>query len=285
MKYTRTTITLPRANGFSSEVPFRIPEKSKDDKIALNPFAPLIVAPLTAGEHQVPGKAILLDEGGQHIHVANHTDRYVPISNAHALDVSIGLLHKTGIDASPVLGYWDGKRFSLIFILHDHAIDIRPNDRSTIGLLVQNSYDGKLVFGVRILAIRYLCTNGMFLGDSFGGFAFRHIEGTTEDIVLDAAARLPGHISNFKPVLHQLARLADTEPSRDEVLDIASRLIDGNPSWPEAAVTQGLMAYHNGEDKTLWGFLNVFTYLATHQLPPFAGLELSRVVTTTILQP
>jgi len=258
-----------------------IPLASPDGIDVPNPFAPIEIQPLTSAGSEVPGKAIHLrvdtEKGPKLVFVASHSPRYKPISNRAAVNIAEEVMIKSGHSFTPFNSVWDGKKFAILYKSDDHTISLPGNDQVTLGLYVQNSYDASLLFGVRLMVIRYACMNGLFFGNELAGFAFKHVNGSSDEAIEDAIAQLNGSASAYQGVVSRFPEMMNAPTNLETFTKWARELSEGGaPKWPKGKLLDVIQQIDtHGGANTVWTMLNDFTYVATHDLHPFAATDLS----------
>lgn len=70
-----------------------------------------------------------------------------------------------------------------------NQIETRPGDRSTAQVVLINSHDGTSAYRLRAGLYRFLCLNGMVVGDDFEDCRVGHVRGAREKVI-DAAFRV-----------------------------------------------------------------------------------------------
>jgi hypothetical protein len=283
MKFTTTT-TRVRDMSVRSRIADNLPPHAQ------NPFATVLITPLEAGGIKVPGVALQLvdDEGLQPFYVDHHSPAYRLISNTAALQCAYRLFEaaKTPFNLSELV--WDGHRFSALFLaqsLTENLSGADGQDLLTLGVLIQNSYNASLLFSVRFLVYRQVCTNGLMVGDQLGSFAFKHVATTADDgfdiDITDATAALAGGIERYHDLLPHFHAMQRKPASLDTLQTWVASLSKGTPSWPASSFANVMTRLNR--KPSVWEMLNAFTYVSTHDLHPFHGADLSQRVCTLAL--
>lgn len=251
-----------------------------EDLEVKDPFTPIEVTTLAAGKSPVPAIAIHLRKpDGSLVYVDHHSDQYHVVSNTLALETAEAVMHSTDLAFSPLRSVWDGKRWSALYVSNNKIATIRDVDRVGLGLLVQNSYNATLMFGVRLLAIRFACENGLVVGSHLEGFTFKHVNGSgREGIIEDGRQRLIEHADAFVHVIEAFRAMDSLPVSACDVGIWARELVEGSPAWPKTQLYPVLQQLEKVKSPTVWDLYNAFTYVTSHELNPFTGVDLAERV-------
>ncbi len=252
-----------------------------------DPFAPIVLKPMTTDAGIIPGKALFLQtkkEGElEEIFIHSHSDAYAPISNQKAFETGQEIMNATEIQFHPHRMIWNGKKYIAEFLADSWKADVLPGDAFSLGLQVQNSYDGSLVFGIQYFLCRLVCTNGMFIREQMGGFSFKHLVQNGDSIIAEATK----HVINQGAMLPELAQQFTAMTKVPANLEMAkhwlSEMVNGTPKFPRSNVIDVLEAIEQPQAATVWDLYNAFTMVTTHELNPFAAPELSNKVSKLAL--
>lgn len=245
-----------------------------EDVAVANPFCPIAYDQADVDGVKIPRFNLsLVDPENRKRFVDTHTDAYQPVENRQAMALATQVIERTDAAFKPADILWDGARFTARFVSERIVAQPVPGDMVALGLLVHNSYNGTLAFGIRFYAERLKCSNGMIFTQELGGFSLRHLDG--QDKLFDEAAeRILGAGARFPEVMRKLGILAGREATLDSVSRWVLALDKGTPKFPQGGLISVLEALHKGHP-TMWDQLNAFTYVSAHDVAPFTGIDLS----------
>jgi len=235
--------------------------------------------PISYDQSEVDGVKIprfnlsLVDPDGQKHFVETHTAAYEPLENKVAMTLARQVIERTDAAFKPADILWDGARFTARFISERIVAEPVKGDIVALGLLVHNSYNASLTFGIRFFAERLACSNGMVLTQALGGFTLKHLNGK-EELFAEAAEQILGAGARFPGVMSQLGQLASRPATLHSFTNWALALDGGTPKFPQGNLLDVLHDLDTGS-ATLWDQLNAFTYIASHKVAPFTGIDLS----------
>jgi hypothetical protein len=261
---------------YTTSVKDGITVRHPEDVAVADPFVDIDYRVVEVNGVPIPRHALsLVDPIDKHLHfVQAHTDSYEPITNAAAMALATQVLERTEVGFQPADILWDGKRFNARFVSDRLVQDAVPGDTLALGLLVQNSYDGTMSFGIRFFVQRLVCMNGMFFTQTLGGFTLKHLNGNTDQYD-EAAQRILGGAAKFPGLVTQIGRLAQRPATLQTVSNWALELDKGTPKFPRSNLLDILSDLRDADSPSLWDQLNAFTYVANHEVAPFTGMDLS----------
>lgn len=241
-----------------------------------DPFAEIDYQQLTVDGQQIPRFALSLvhPETKVKTFVQSHTDAYAPISNRAAMAVAGQVVDRMAVAFKPADMLWDGSRFSAQFVSERLVLEAVKGDVLALGLMVHNSYDRSTSFGLRFFIQRLACLNGMFFTEILGGFSFKHLDGSEEQID-EASHTLLGASERFPELVSQLGKLTSIPATMDSIARWSLNLDVGTPRFPRAHTLTVLSQVREKPKPTLWDQLNAFTSVASHEVQPFTGIDLS----------
>ena len=248
-----------------------------------NPFAPIHLKALSTDAGVIPGKALFIEGRDAEIHIHTHSDAYAPISNQKAFEIGQEIMTATGVDFHAQRMIWNGKKYIAEFIADTWKADVLPGDAFALGLQVQNSYDGSLVFGVQYFLCRLVCTNGMYVREQMGGFAFKHLK-QNGDLIADATKRVMLQSAQLPELAQQFTAMTQVPADLSMAQRWLSQMVSGTPKFPRSNVIDVLDAIEQPEIATVWDLYNAFTQVTSHELNPFTAPELSNRVSSLALE-
>lgn len=126
-------------------------------------------------------------------------------------------------------------------------------------IILINSHDGTTSFRIQLGIFRFVCANGLIVGNTFGGFKHKHIGSNLKERVQYEVDRLVAH--DLPKLKNTIDSMKNSKLSVLNIADLASKLV--KLRLPENAVTDS-KTYHSlvtplrEEDKTqdLWTVYN-----------------------------
>ena len=227
-------------------------------------FFPVTEAPVIVGGQVAAGfKGIVREDTGLVLGI--HSMAYKLVRNEDVFPVFEEALHDSGLDLTGMtikdeLSY-GGARTHRLYRFPAHKALVDNGDGVDLQLRVINSYDGSAAFSTLVGAFRFLCSNGMVLGDRFAQSYGRHTKGLE-----------PQHM------VHQVARTAELfmdETSKwrrwaDRIItdQDAAELFQSMPGMNDR-LHQKLMDQWHREmgnlGRTMWALFNAATHWSTHE--------------------
>jgi len=196
------------------------------------------------------------------------SDKYQPISHRKCISALVGKAEEGGLIQN-IHVFKNGARLFADFLSPDkHAV--RVGDEVRVGVRVINSLDGSHRLSVVGLIHRLACTNGMVSASILERWSKKHLTGafdpeTFATTVVEAIAEVAGVIPRLKRmteipvVLERFEEMMVWMGMAERYRKVAREV------WAVPEIT-------TLEDRgNLWHVWNIFTYLATHELPRHMG--------------
>lgn len=118
------------------------------------------------------------------------SDVYVPVMNNDVIDAVVKVCNKHGLVPNGVVNVNEGRMNAYVFfnnVIGDptamsssHKIISVHGEEAGIGLRVFNSYTGQTAFGAEPMMVRFICSNGAFLGSILSGISMKHTKKSEE---------------------------------------------------------------------------------------------------------
>lgn len=93
-----------------------------------------------------------------------------------------------------------------------YMVETKPGDRTQVQVVLINSHDGTSSYRLRAGAYRFLCLNGMVVGDDFEDCRVGHVSGA-KDKIIDAAFRV---VEDFPRVIDGMREMSGLSLSQGE---------------------------------------------------------------------
>lgn len=98
------------------------------------------------------------------------------------------------------------------------TVEARPGDKSTAQVVLINAHDGTSAYRLRAGLYRFLCLNGLVMGEDFEDVRVGHTK-SAPDKIIDAAFRV---VSDFPRAIEQVREFAALELSGGEQMALAT---------------------------------------------------------------
>jgi len=193
-----------------------------------------------------------------------NTSTYKPVTNAQVIESALKEIDDLGIDyiVDPGHSFVTNERMRLQltfpeFVVSDEGTAMDGASQTALSLYIHNSYNK--AEGVRLLwgYIRYVCSNGMILGEMLGSFYRRH----TSDFSLNGLSESVGEsIKSLDEVQEWIDDLQTKSAGKDQFPNHKIEKILGKRLAPEAQK-------YNLEQFSAWTLLNIITHIVSHQIP------------------
>lgn len=178
-----------------------------------------------------------------------------------------------------------GAKMLIEYRFPDTSIEVRPGDRVMLTLLGGNSFDTSTAVWMSVGAFRLICTNGAMIGKIIAFIRNRH---TLSFDLNRVTADLGGATEQFKQACGKWKQYAATPFPLSVAYAFLNRVVEEKTTGltekqAAAILTQFATPITGVPDRTLWGFYNAITSVASHQsrgkAPIFALLKNANVLT------
>ena len=162
--------------------------------------------------------------------------------------------------------YNDGARMRVIYRFYKKSVEIKKGDTVNPELHLFNSYDTTWPFIVLIGAFRFVCTNGLVVGEKYLHLRKRHIYHLDK---MDLKEQVSTALKRFKLQANQWKKWTDWQLTEKTYENVMKTMKFGKKAME---VIEERSA-HEAEDYTdrgfpilnLWIFYNVLTWYITHR--------------------
>jgi hypothetical protein len=230
-----------------------------------DPLSPVRVSPVRVNGSAVPhqGIEILTDEGDWEC-INIHSSSYSLVPNAEMEKTSRMILAASGMCWEPTSEVWTGRYWAKLFKADFSVEAPRVGDALSLGLRVENSYDGSCQFRLCLMAYVLSCTNGLVSPRHFSTYKMRHTVNNEFDIQEAVTVIRSGmdQVMNILPLVDRLSEIRLTVP----FLSTVCRETDlPSGEW-------GLIVKDLGGAKTAWDLFQSITGRLTHHGRGRSGL-------------
>lgn len=140
------------------------------------------------------------------------------------------------------------------------SVTVAKGDVIQFGVEIFNSYNGKMALGMRMFALRLVCTNGMTTPHSVSTIQVRH---TGSANLVEARKEFEQKVTLFQKYGEQWQRWLTVTPKETDMKAFLKKRISS-----ETARGTIMTKFEADKDKSLWGFFNSVTWYGTHVLKP-----------------
>lgn len=135
------------------------------------------------------------------------------------------------------------------------GVEVRKGDIVKFGVQLFNSYNGKLAVGMRLLAHRVVCSNGMTVPKSISTLQVRHMYGAD---LIQAKEEFIKKIKQFEK-FQETWKVWATQPVKDYQLE---DFLEKKVAEKTKIIILDKFKIEN--DLTVWGAFNAVTWFGTH---------------------
>lgn len=139
-------------------------------------------------------------------------------------------------------------------------VTVSKGDIVQFGVEIFNSYNGKMALGMRMFALRLVCTNGMTTPKSISTIQVRHVDSAN---LVEARKLFEEKVKLFQAYGEQWKDWLTVHPKETQM----KTFLEDRISSEDARGTI-MTKFEADKDKSLWGFFNAVTWYGTHVLKP-----------------
>lgn len=222
-----------------------------------DPMAPVRLSPVRVNGGPVTNKGIEIfndDEAWECINI--HTSSYSLIPNVEVANVTSEILDDSRIAWESTREVWTGRYWAKLYKSDVTVEAPQVGDTLSLGLRVENSYDGSCQFRLALMAFVLSCENGLVSPRHFTSFKMRHTTGNGFQ-VSDAISFLRSGMDELMGIVPLVEELSEI-PLTIELLSRVSRETT-LPSGEWGHITRELGGAH-----TAWDLMQAITHRLTH---------------------
>ena len=159
------------------------PELLRSLVATTDPFAPVRLSPVSVNGSAVPqvGVEILNDEGHWDC-VDIHSAGYLLVQNQAVREAGTEIMSRSSMSWTEERTIWTGRFLSVLY-RSDHLRELpEVGDAVSLGLRVENSYDGSAKFRLALMAYVLSCTNGLMSSRLFTTYTVKHTASSGFDV-------------------------------------------------------------------------------------------------------
>lgn len=201
--------------------------------------------------------------------IHNVSPSYQLFSNQEVVELANRLSSSTQIKWRQEKQFWNGKQFVLAMVAENGPVyEAQVGDHVGLGMMFENSYDGKISLGFSLFALRLVCKNGLRSRQYFRSYRFKHtiqqIEqfGKEFENCRQLMAAAPHDLKMFCEASQSLQRVL----SVDDLCAIRSKYLDAGRISPTlwGKVVDKFMMEEEYQAHTGWDLLNAGTNVLWH---------------------
>jgi len=231
-----------------------------------SPFAEVRVAPVSVRGSEVSNQAIeIRDDHGDWQCLNIHSSAYNLVPNTVVNGIAQEILIQTGESWTDEREVWTGRYWAKLFRSNLEVDAPQVDDTLSLGLRVENSYDGSCQFRIVLMGFVLSCTNGLVSPKHFSSFVMRHLGDEEVNYGL-AVAKIRQGMRELEGILPLVGRLNRIPLTVDLVSQVANET--GLPDGEWGHITKML-----GGSSTAWDFLQCVTHRLSHHNRGRAGLQ------------
>ena len=241
-------------------------QKERSRVKVTSPLAEVRAARVRVNGASVTHKGIeILNDEGEWDCINIHSANYNLISNTQVAEATEKILSESIIQWTPEREVWTGRYWAKIF-KSDVAVDApQVDDTLSLGLRVENSYDGSCQFRMVLMGYVLSCTNGLVSPKMFSSYTVRH-SGSDDFIMASALMHLEEGISQVKNILPRVNMLNDIPLTIDLLARVANETGLPNGEWGH--ITKLLTG-----TLSAWDLMQAITHRLSHHGRGRAGLQ------------
>ena len=247
-------------------------------RVGIDPFAPVrLEKMMIEGIPEIPRVDVVAQCPDGPRWIATNSDSYLLVPNEEVVRITEAALAEAGLPPRLVEVAWNGKKFGATYEIPGSSSELESQG---VMFAVEgvNSYDGTLAFGIRFLARRLVCSNGLYFSKVLGSFSFKHLKANEWDIS-DAIKQLRDGAERFILLAPYIRAMQDIPVDLRTVLEWHKTLTLSSHAWPDSKTGDVLAALRESGDRpTMWDLLNAFTFVTSHAMEPFSGARQSEKI-------
>ncbi|MDM7933890.1 MAG: DUF932 domain-containing protein [Methanothrix sp.] len=222
-----------------------------------NPFAPVRLSPVAVNGCAVPqvGVEILNDEGGWEA-LNIHSQGYQLIPNTLVQQAAREITSRSSMSWTEEKTIWTGRFLSILY-RSDRMIQLpEVGDAVSLGLRVENSYDGSAKFRLALMAFVLSCRNGLMSPRLFTTYTVKHDTAKEFDIE-EAVGILNSGVEALEVLAPRIAGLSRMPLTVKRLSSVSRNIELPNRDW-------GHVLQQLEPARTMWDLMQAITHRVTH---------------------
>ncbi|OPL19564.1 MAG: hypothetical protein AVO35_10400 [Candidatus Aegiribacteria sp. MLS_C] len=222
-----------------------------------DPVAEVRISPVRVNGHQVTHKGveIQLDDGSWEA-INIHSNDYNLVPNADADRVAKQILADSAYGWEKKDEIWTGRYWAALYQADSDVEAPSVGDALSLGLRVENSYDGSCQFRLILMAYVLSCSNGLVVPQHFANYRMRHTMNNEFDTA-EAVYVLNSGMEQVVGLLPKIDELSRTPLTLSLLSRVAKETSIPKRDW-------GYIAENIGDASNAWDLMQAITHRLTH---------------------
>jgi len=221
-----------------------------------DPFAPVRLSPVSVNGSAVPqvGVEILNDEGHWDC-VDIHSAGYLLVQNQAVREAGTEIMSRSSMSWTEERTIWTGRFLSVLY-RSDHLRELpEVGDAVSLGLRVENSYDGSAKFRMVLMAFVLSCSNGMMSPKTFATYTIKHLASNAFDIE-EAVGILNDGVIALEVLAPKIGELSRMPLNVKRLASVAKNIDLPNRDW-------GHVLQQLEPARSMWDLMQALTHRVT----------------------
>ncbi len=222
-----------------------------------DPFSPVRLSPVSVNGSTTPhvGVEIQGDNGSWEC-VAIHGPAYELVPNALVQQVAREITSRSAMRWAEEKTIWTGRFLSVLY-RSDHLVPLPAvGDAISLGLRVENSYDGSAKLRLALMAFVLSCTNGLMSPRYFTTYTMKHTTSNEFDTE-EATEILNDGASTLEVLAPRIGELSRMPLTTKRLAQVAKSVDLPNRDW-------GHILTQLEPARTMWDLMQAITHRVTH---------------------
>jgi hypothetical protein len=222
-----------------------------------DPFAPVRLAPVSVNGTSVPQVGVeIMNDLGQWQCVNIHSQGYQLIPNSLVQQVAREITSRSSMAWSEEKTIWTSRFLSILY-RSDHLVQLpEVGDAVSLGLRVENSYDGSAKFRLALMAFVLSCTNGLMSPRLFTTYTVKHTASSDFDIE-EAIGILNDGVVALEVLAPKIGELSRMPLTTKRLAQVAKTVDLPNRDW-------GHVLQQLEPSRSMWDLMQAITHRVTH---------------------
>lgn len=238
--------------------------------VKMNPFAEISKEPLftSKGDQSKAYSIRIKNDDDVFEEIGTVKEGYLVMENQELSDLANEVADESGLQWKEDRIFFNGKHYTYGITTDSVLADAAVGDAMGLGLLFQNSYDGKLKTKVQAYVSRLVCTNGMIAPMFFDTLTFKHNQGSIEwkDQIKESLEYIKYAEGNLMSFAAMCQKMNETPISLNELSNIRRNYLDQRiPAALWGRLIDRYLTHERTESESVWGFVNACTNVTWHE--------------------
>lgn len=192
------------------------------------------------------------------------SDKYKLVHHSTLIDILEEVFsNKAELSSYHVIDKAYNKRLIRLYVFEGLSYSIAEDDDISLGIRLTNSYDLSLSINISVMGYRWICKNGLFMGNAVYRLYAKHTVGFEPKEIYN---RIPVAVEAFNKMSNRWTEWRHTEvPEPNKFLEECLT--------SKKYTTMALKALQNNKQATLWDLYLAITNVTTHDMEPYTALR------------